>query len=88
MPPYFCALFFRVFVVRVRAYIYAHTNEINRYFIYYIIIYIRNNVQLYNKAKKENQRTKEKERKRKKQESKQRKTRKQKDNTQRTKKAE
>ena len=58
--PFFVPYIYRAFVVRVRvrAHIRTHTNEINAIYIYFIIIYIRNNVQLYSKAEKEDQRTK------------------------------
>lgn len=50
--PYFTAYVH----THARAYVrtYAHTNEINAIYIYFIIIYYRNNVQLYIKAKKGN----------------------------------
>ena len=49
---FLCLILPRIFV-RARAHIRTHTNEINAIYIYFIIIYIRNNVQLYSKEKKE-----------------------------------
>ena len=55
MVALFLCLVFAAFLARARAYVYAHTNDIIDIYLLFII-YIRNNLQLYSKAKKDKER--------------------------------